>query len=213
LNQPWLRTPEGKIELRWPLIKELRPEPVPGGLLVHKFTAYAYNRDALEYLTGVNPHNLLVLCVRDPARALVSWHRMHRTIAQSERNPSHFAWKERDFYAQCTLSEYYRHYAQRRLRYDRHLSAILNVVPKARLAVVSQERMAEGIARIGEYLVALARGMPAEPPAPVSGDGDKHEGYADKAQVELDEVTAKELHGVRRRLLELVAAEVTHRCV
>ena len=191
----------------------MRPDPLPDSLLVHKFTAYAYNMRALEYLAGATPHSLLVLCVRDPARVVVSWHRMHQTIARTGRNPAHFAWQEREFYADCSLTDYYRRFARERLRYHRYLRDVLEVVPTSRLAVVSQERMAEGIGRIGQYLHGLARGEAVEPPAPLSGNAKKHEGYADKAPVVLDADIEKELRGVERRLRTLIAAEVTHHCV
>lgn len=209
-----LTAPNGSLEVSWPLIREIRSEPEPGRILAHKFTAYAYNRKALDYLAGVNPGGLLVLCVRDPARALVSWHNMHRSIARSGKNPEHFAWQERDFYAECSLPDYFARFARRRLQYDRHLGTLLEIVPTERLAVVSQERMAQDIASVAGYLKALARGEPvATPAAPAPVAASRHEGYADKAATELDETISEGLRGVQRRLMALIADDVMHKCI
>ena len=206
-----LRAPQGTYEITWPLIRTLRPEPKPGRVLAHKFTAYAFNPAALAWLAEVNSAGLLVLCVRDPARALVSWHNMHRSFAQTGKRKSHFAWKERDFYAECSLSDYYDRFAAERLCYDEYLTAVLRMVPKARLAVISQERMAENIDSVRDYLKDLARGEETSPPAPAASEGAKHEGYADKADVDLDPAIRRELAGVQRRLSDRIEHDVIHK--
>lgn len=208
-----LRTPEGAIEVAWPLIRDIRPEPETDRILVHKYSSYAFSRNSLRYLVEVNSNNLLVLCVRDPARSLVSWHNMHRSIARSGKQPQHFAWKERDFYADCTLSDYYGRFASSKLQYDRHLASILKVVPKERLVVVSQERMAQDIHSVTAYLKALARGEKDTTPPPPQAAQARHVGYADKAGIVPDEATVEELRGVRQNLAEIISNDVIHKCV
>lgn len=208
-----LRTSEGALEVAWTLIRDIRPAPEPGRILVHKWTAYVYRRKAIEYLVEINPRSLLVLCVRDPARALVSWHNMHRNIARSGRNTSHFAWKERDFYGEAALPDYYERYARQRLQYDRHLGTLLEVVPRERLVVVSQERMAEDIDAVALYLKALARGEATCAQVARPGSVPKHKGYADKADIVLDKAMLKELAGVQGRLQTLVVEKVLHKCI
>jgi hypothetical protein len=206
-----LRTLGGAMEMTWPLIKDLRPALDSNRILVHKWTAYVYRREALEYLGAVNPNSLFVLCVRDPARALVSWHNMHSSIARSGNAPSHFAWKERDFYADCSLSDYYERFARQRLQYDKYLATLLDVVPKERLAVVSQERLALGLAEVADYLKSLAKG--GEYPGSVADAKPvaKHEGYADKANVSVDEDIAKELAMVKLRLSQIIARDILYK--
>ncbi|MDO6746293.1 sulfotransferase domain-containing protein [Gilvimarinus sp. 1_MG-2023] len=210
-----LRTPEGAIEVPWPLICDIRPEVERGTILAHKYTSYVYNRNSLEYLVKLNPNSFIVLCVRDPVKSLVSWHNMHRTIARTGRQKQHFAWKERDFYSECELTEYYEHFASRKLQYDQHLKATLKVVPKERLVVVSQERMAQDIHSVRLYLKALALGKVGSASTASAPDGDrsKHTGYADSIGIELDVTILNELHGVQKRLCEIISNDVVYKCI
>lgn len=54
----------------------------------------------------------------------------------------------------------YRHYIERRLRYQTHFERLTRTVPIERLDRVSQERMARGIA---EWIKAVVRGQTAAP--------------------------------------------------
>lgn len=199
-----LRTPEGGLEVTWPRIKELAPQLLDAPLGAHKFTAYAYNPEALRWLMASNPDRLFVLCVRDPAKVLVSWHNMHRTIARLGQQPGHFAVRERDFYANCSISDYYRHFAERPLRYHKHFNRLIRIVPIEQLVVVSQERMARGIEGIAEWIKTLARHREA---APVTPDGPTaaHRGYADKADETVPDAIMQELREIRTQLAEAVA--------
>jgi len=202
----------GKFEINWPMIKSLRPELPKGRILAHKFTAYAYNQEALEYLTELNPKSILVLCVRDPAKSLISWHKMHRTIARSGRNPAHFAYKERDFYADCSILDYYDRFAKRRLRYDLHFEQMLLIVPKDRLFVVSQERMAKGIDQVADHIKALARGT-SQPMADVVETETVHKGYADLAKNIMPIAIQNHLGRVRDQLAAAIAKSGVDSCL
>ena len=153
-----LRAPNGHLEVAWPMIKSMEDDIAAELVRVHKFAAYAYSREALEYLTESNPDSKIVLCIRSPKRALISWHTMHQSIARSGRNPKHFAYREREFYANCSLLEYYEKFAKDRLNYDQYLRDILGVVPKSRLIVLSQSKIAEDTNAISNYLIELAQG-------------------------------------------------------
>lgn len=208
-----LRAPSLTMEVPWPAIKEIRPDTIPeGGVLAHKYTAYAYNKEALQYLTAVNPDSILVLCVRDPARSLVSWHKMHRSIARSEKDTGHFAYQERDFYAECSIPDYYERFAKRRLRYDLHFKNMLEIVPLSRLVVVSQERMAQGIGEVAEHLKAVARGS-TEPLAAAAGTEEVHQGYADRVERTLPVAIRNEFKRTRKRLAEAVAESGVQSCL
>lgn len=207
-----LRAPDGAIEVSWPAIKEVRPAAHPGGILAHKFTAYAYNAEAMRYLVDANPDSILVLCVRDPVRSLVSWHKMHQSIARSGKNPGHFAYQERDFYADCSIEDYYGHFAKRRLRYDLHFQNMLEIVPASRLVVVSQERMAKGISEVADHLKAVARGS-TTPLAEPTGSTEAHQGYADRADRSLPLAMRNELKRIHGRLYEAIAVSGVQNCL
>jgi hypothetical protein len=210
-----LTKPGESKELAWPRIRDMKVVVAPEKLLVHKFTAYIFNPEALHFLARRNPQALFVLCIRNPARSLVSWHNMHAQIARGElRSENHFAWNEREFYASCSLGAYYEHFAKKRLQYDAWLNTALELLPAGRLAVVSQERMAQDIASVTGYLKALARGEAIAAPA-ASSAVSPHEGYADRAPALDGEGGAimRELHGVGQRLAVLVADRVAHRCI
>lgn len=176
-----LRTPDGSVEYRWPLIKDHQRDPNPARVRVHKFTAYIYNPDALKFLIEDNPNALIVLCVRNPEKVLVSWHNMHRRIANGEGNKEHFAYINRDFYATCSLRDYYSTFAKRRLRYDRHFLTLSAIVPFQRIVVVAQERLARDLENVSEYLRDLARGDEPKEKA-ISGRETIHTGFADRSE-------------------------------
>lgn len=207
-----LRSPSGNIEVSWPAIKEVRPTSHPEGILAHKFTAYVYNEEALRYHVEVNPDSILTLCVRDPVKSLISWHKMHQTIAHSGRYPEHFAYKEREFYADCSVTDYYKHFAERRLRYDLYFERMTAIVPVDRIFVVSQERMAKGIDQIASQLKALARGV-VQPITDATDGSETHKGYADKARNTLSKPIQNDLKHVRDRLSASIIASGVHRCL
>lgn len=193
-----LRTPQGAMEMAWPAIKDLTPAPHEG-ILVHKFTAYIYSREALEYLRSVNPDSIIVLCIRDPKRALISWRKMHQHIAQTGISPDHFAYKARDFYAECSIEEYYEKFAKQHLQYDRYFAQLLEIIPAERIVVVSQERMAKDLGLVAAYLKAIARGERAQPVKPAEA-ADAYKGYADRAKDPLPAAIQNELTEMQRNL-------------
>ena len=199
-----LRTPEMTLEIAWPAIRTMPRTARPGHILAHKFTAYVYNAEALTYLRDSNPDLHCVLCIRDPRKALVSWHNMHRRIATDGKTTGHFAWVEREFYATCDLTAYYKRFARDRLAYDRYLEELLKIVPAKRLTVVSQESMARNMNSIVAALKAAAQGNPGTiQDTPQDGAG--HESFADRANIDLPPDIAAELAATHDRVLALVA--------
>ncbi len=204
-----LRTPEKALEIAWPRIRDLARPPRQNRILAHKFTAYVYNREALAHLRDANPDTRFVLCTRDPQKALVSWHNMHRKLATDGRDPSHFAWKERDFYAQCSLPDYYDRFARTRLRYDHYLAQMLEILPADRLTVLSQESLARNMDNIVATLKAAARGtVRAIPAAPATGD--THQSFADRAGITLPGSIRDDLVAMQGRLAALVRERRLH---
>jgi hypothetical protein len=199
-----VRTPSSGLEIQWPSIRELAPSAGPGRILAHKYAGYIYSHEALTYLRDCSPTPLIVLCIRDPRSALLSWHNMHRRIATSGKSPEHFAWKERDFYKDCSISAYYEHFAKKRLRYDDYLLKLLDVIPVERLWVLSQESLANNMDSIVDTLKDSASGTFYPVPA-ASGDTARHIGFADRAQDSLSELIEQELAQTNRRLHEIIA--------
>ncbi len=154
--------PGGTPEVAWPIIQSHEEKEgyfSSGRVRAHKFTAYVYNENALHYLAELRERRF-VLCIRDPRSALISWHNMHRTIARNGKTPTHFAWKERDFYADCSISDYYERFAKKRLRYNIYFENLTRVVTGSRLLVVSQERMSLNVGAIAKVCSEFALGMP-----------------------------------------------------
>jgi sulfotransferase family protein len=206
-----LRAPGGSPEIAWPMIRDIAPAPEPGKILAHKFTAYIYNREALFHLRDAHPGGHIVLCIRDPKRALVSWHNMHRRIATEGRDTNHFAWKERDFYAECSLADYYQTYARPRLCYDAYLLDLLAIFPAERLTVLSQDALARNMDNITATLKKTARGtlLPI-PEAEAGAEDTAHQGYADTALTPLPDQIDSELYRVQHRLQRIISMRNLH---
>lgn len=193
----------GHPELSWPLIQNFEARPQDAKLRVHKFTAYVYNPKALDFLSKDNDASIAVLCVRNLEKSLISWHRMHQSIANSGRNPEHFAYKERDFYSNCEIPEYYERFARRRLRYDVHLERLLSYFGDKRVVVVSQERMAADIKSVRTYLkgIAINQELELQPPASVVV---RHVGYADDSQADIPLEIKNELAQIWQQLKKMI---------
>jgi hypothetical protein len=210
-----LHTPDGGREVSWPLIRDLEGarDFDPTRIYAHKYSAYAYNKEAMRYLVGANSKSIITLCIRDLQRVLISWHHMHQTNANSGRLKDHFSWRERDFYATCTISDYYTRFAKAKLRHDRWLDLALKRVPPDRLVVMSQERIAQDIHGAVDYLKALTRDRSALPPASTPASTEAHAGYADKADVELDKNIQRDLRRVQDRLQRRLRNSKAHKYI
>jgi len=209
-NVDVLRNPARNLEMTWPLIRKVEKtlSYQAGHLVAHKFTAYAFNAKALAYLAVSPPRRRFVLCVRDTRKALVSWHNMHRQIAQRAAPLDHFAWRERDFYSQCSLAEYYEAFARDRLAYDVYFQRVVQTVKPGRLLVVSQERMAQDTDALAAACAGFGHGTwpMADGATAVKSESTAHKGYADKAVIDLSEQVDAELTAVNSRLSAAVAA-------
>lgn len=194
-----LRSKGGSLECSWPQIKHSTPEPSTN-LLVHKFTAYIYNPTALTYLARSNPSRTIVLCVRRPRRALLSWYLMHRNIARRDSYTDHFAYREREFYATCTLEAYMDRFARDRLQYDRLFLRLLRFFSSERIVVVWQERMALGIDAVAEYLVRRVLHHEYLAETPCQELLGQHFGAADVSSTEVPFKIREELSAVEFRL-------------
>ncbi|WBQ10581.1 sulfotransferase [Hyphomonadaceae bacterium ML37] len=195
-----LTAPNGSLELAWPAIMELETEASlreiadSGARLVcHKFAAYIYNPKAIQYLSE-NKERKFVVCIRDPSKSLVSWWNMHRTIAKTGRNKNHIAYKERDFYANCNVEEYYDRYAKDRLRYDLYINELLSAVGIDRVFVVSQERMASNTAFAADRILEFSSSQPSDAVERISDA--EHQSYAERAKIVLPDTIQKELDQV-----------------
>jgi len=204
--------PNGDVEVKWPYICQVPRQVSSQKIRAHKFTAYIFNKKALEFLAQDNPSSIIVLCIRDPKKSLVSWHNMHVDIARTGRRKDHFAYLERDFYANCTIDKYFQHYARSRLRYDRYFERLLKNVPPERVVVISQERLALQLDDITKYLKAVACGQDAVlAPAPTQGVG--HTSFAERAGVVLNDKISERLEAVQSRLYAAIRNSGVHSCI
>ena len=204
-----LKNPDGRrYEVTWPLIKEM-DIPETDRILVHKWTAYVYTPEALTYLKEKNPDSILILCIRDPRKTLVSSRNMHQRYADNGHDKTHFAYKERDFYATCSLTDYYHRFAKSRLKYGHHFKMLLELFPAQRMLVVSQEAMARDIASIAEYAKQLARWDDTAAPD-LASTAAQHVGYADTARDEIDAEVSEILAGMYASLLKRIDRSGVH---
>ena len=123
----------------------------------HKFASYIYSNNALQKILQHNSKCLFVICVRDIEHALVSWWNMHRQIAVRGSPNSHFVNKSRevrDFYSNCSISEYFVSYAEEKLDYAvwiRRLLALSNT-----LIIVRQSTLKYVLRNVANHIIQEA---------------------------------------------------------
>lgn len=200
-----LTNPSGGLEIPWPQIQKVKRSWRDGVINAHKFTGYIFSKRALDFLGTSNPQSLIVLCIRDARKSLVSWHRMHGDIARSAKASDHFAYAQRDFYATCTIEQYFERYAQRNLQYDKFFLKLRKTVTAERIIVVAQERMADDMDALVAYIKAAALGLPPSE-QDVVPEGARHQSYGEKHTERLIPRIENELFGVNERLRALVQA-------
>lgn len=188
-----LRSPTGSVDVRLPDRTNVPADKI----IVHKCPSYILQRVQLEKVRDTTPDGKIVLCYRALPRVLVSWHNMHQRIARKGTHPNHFVHKEPDFWANCTLDEYYQK-STHRFRYDYFFSQLTKVFPAERLTLVSQERMARSVRNVVKLL---------KDEEPVEEERDvAHKGFADKAEAEIDPEILAILDATYARFLEQAAA-------
>lgn len=201
-----LKSEAGSTEIAWPSIRGKAVEFRDSLLGVHKYSAYIFDAQALEWLAKTNLERHFVLCIRDLTRVLVSWHNMHRQIARNAKSPTHFAYMERDFYADCSIPEYYKRFARNHMQQDMYFHRFLEIVGSERITVVSQERMAREIESIASWLVARVRDG-EDRPLVTTGENitETHQGYAEKADIPIPREIRAELLAIQARLHKAIA--------
>ena len=110
--------------------------------IFHKFSGYTYMnsistlfRLALE----VRKNTALLFMLGNQYDRLRSWHAFHRSKAVSGTDKSHFTYANREFYANCTLREYYNEFAIKRIDYLEALKKIVYTAEARNVFVVKQE--------------------------------------------------------------------------
>lgn len=118
------------------------PQPVPGKVNGHKFSAYIYSNTVMKGMLAEKPDALLLINVRPAGEALLSWRDMHRGIARRE-GATHFVASDdkRDFYANCSEVEYFETYAKTRIHYAQSIRKFLRAAPKANYLIITQARL------------------------------------------------------------------------
>lgn len=195
-----LRAPNGALELEWPNIKEIEAGLSADGetIWVHKYAAYVYQKDGLAYLAE-NKNRKIVLCVRDPQKSLVSWMLMHRGIAEKGHLPNHFAFKNRDFYLNCSVDEYFERFAKARLNYPEYFRNLASVFGLNRIAIVSQEKMSQGVDVVARRLVEFSQ-TGSMNTSELEADGSAHRARADRSEMEISDRVKEKLAGWRAEL-------------
>ena len=188
-----LLSPTGSVDARFPDRSVIEP----GKRVVHKYPSYILSREDLLRLRDEIDAPHLVLCYRPLPRVLLSWHNMHRRLARTGKHPNHFVQRDPEFWANCSVDDYYRR-SVHRFRIDMFFERIVRMFPAEALTVVAQERMARSLANVVKELKGEAA-VEAEEPA--------HQGYADRADVAIDPQILGELDATFQRFLERVAQD------
>jgi len=200
-----------KYEMIWPRIKELNAKVDERKIITHKYAHYIYNLEALSFLTHKNPNSIFVVLVRNPLKSLISWHNMHRRIATSQLPRKHAAYRDKKFYANCSIEQYYNRHSNL-LQYDIHLNNAISIIPKERIVVVSQEKMSSAVDYVAEYTANLARGeLNKLQPDLYTSESAKHIGFADTACIDLSKSIIEELEGISNRTKIIVDHNFTHK--
>ncbi|WP_226582701.1 hypothetical protein [Acuticoccus sediminis] len=187
-----IRSPNGSVDACFPDRTNLPDDK----LVVHKCPSYVLSRTDLEALRDQVGGADIVLCFRPLPRVLLSWHNMHRRIARNGTHPNHFVHREPEFWANCSVDDYYRK-SVHRFRVDLFFDQLTRVFPAERITVVAQERMARSV---GNVVKVLKGEEPAEPERRRT-----YVGYADRTEVEIDPEILAALDETYARFLDRVA--------
>ena len=139
---------------------------------------------------------------------------MHRAIAKSGKYPEHFAYKDKEFYGSCSLTEYYYKFAKTKLRYDKYFKSLLEIIPKERIIVVSQERMAENLVTIAEFIKGNSdKDRLIEPAREQKNNRPGYVSFADKSKVNIDEKISEELSLFHNELYKAIRNSGVRYCI
>lgn len=202
-----------KVEMIWPRIQKINVKILKNKIIAHKYAHYIYNLEALSYLSCRNSRGVFVVLVRNPIKTLISWHNMHRRIATSTLWRNHGAYRERKFYASCSLDDYYYKHAEF-FKYDFHLNNALSIIPNEKLVVVSQEKLSVAIDYVAHYTKSLARGnLNSQSSDTHISEKNKHFGYADRATVSISNSVIQDLDGISNRLNTIINQHIIHKII
>ncbi|WP_075221027.1 hypothetical protein [Acuticoccus yangtzensis] len=165
-------------------------------VIVHKCPTYILKRDYLLRLREMVGPADIVVCYRRLPRVLLSWHNMHRRIARTGVQPNHFVHREPEFWANCSVDDYY-HKSAHRFRMDMFFDQLLRLFPDEQVTVVAQEKMARSVTNV----VKLLKGEPE-----VEDEAEAHMGYADRADADIAPDVLEILEETYQRFLARVAA-------
>lgn len=171
----------------------------------HKYVVYMYSEPSLRRIVELVPRAPLIVCVRDPMRALLSWRQMHRRIAQDGKYLTHFvnaSPESRAFYKNASLDAYYQRFARTRLGYEANIRRLTSLAEHQKIVIVSQEFMAN---RMADVLTTLAKLIGIAKPT-FTTPHQPHRGFADRAELPvLAAETLTDIKKQRSRLARLLA--------
>ena len=109
--------------------------------IFHKFSGYTYVKEISELLSSVyklRHRTIVIFMLGDQYERLQSWHAFHRSKAISGTDKSHFTYANRDFYANCSLTEYYHEFAGKRIDYLTTLQRLAATLDNETIFVIKQ---------------------------------------------------------------------------
>ena len=109
--------------------------------IFHKFSGYTYVKGISSLLNStrtIRNNTIILFMLGNQYERLQSWHAFHRSKAVNGADKAHFTYANRDFYANCSLGEYYREFARKRIDYLSTLKALANSLDLTNTYIIRQ---------------------------------------------------------------------------
>mgnify|MGYP001190369756 CR=1 FL=1 len=136
----------------------------PSKINGHKYAAYIYDDVAIDRIAQSGA--LIIVCIREPIQALISWWNMHRRHAEMNIGMPSKSEEKREFFRTCSLGDYWNRFANTRMDYIARLDYLESVAPADRVLFIRQEDMAANMGRIlsnlGERLGFQPTSLPSD---------------------------------------------------
>lgn len=117
-------------------------EMLSSGHIFHKFSGYTYIdsiASSFNLTTQSRKNTIILFMLGNQYERLRSWHAFHKSKAVSGTDKTHFTYKNRDFYANCSLSDYYQEFAIGRIDYLSSLVKIVQAFNRGKTLIIKQE--------------------------------------------------------------------------
>jgi hypothetical protein len=123
--------------------------------IFHKFSGYTYIKNIASLFNSIHdirPNTKILFMLGDQYRRLQSWHAFHKSKAIRGDDKNHFTYLNREFYANCSLKEYYNKFAHNRINYLKTLKDLDRQIKSIQLIVIKQDDLRQSPEAVFEIL-------------------------------------------------------------